>query len=105
MKESVLQAKILKSLNAIEGCKAIANHQSGYGRRGEPDIFGSVLGRAFLIEVKVKGGRLTDLQRYRQDEWHRVMVPTFTAWHLREAVDFVHRLREEVERTQRGYGG
>jgi hypothetical protein len=72
MKESDLQRNVLKALNAMDDVKAIANHQAGYGRKGEPDIFGCVAGRAFVIELKVGKNKPTELQLQRLKEWSDV---------------------------------
>ena len=39
------------------------------GVAGDPDLYGSIWGRHFEIEVKRPGARLTELQSQRLEEW------------------------------------
>jgi Holliday junction resolvase len=43
---------------------AIRYHNSGWTRRGIPDIVGCVHGRFFAIEAKTQSGRATKAQHY-----------------------------------------
>jgi hypothetical protein len=54
-------------------------HGSGFGRSGEPDLFGSYCGRHFEIEVKRPGEEPSKLQRERLKEWADAMAMTGVA--------------------------
>ncbi len=69
MKESNLQRKILEKLNNTPLCKAVSTTQGFFGRKGEPDIMGSYDGHMFVIEVKLPGGKPTEIQEKRLSEW------------------------------------
>ena len=66
MRESALQARILRELNAVPGCKAVKLTPVEVG---SPDIIGSYLGRAFVIEVKVGGKKPRRIQSLRLAQW------------------------------------
>jgi hypothetical protein len=69
MREAYLVRRVIAALNLVEGCYAMKVHQTRYSRSGEPDIVGSFMGQSFAIEVKRPGGRPTDLQLYRLNQW------------------------------------
>ena len=68
-RESAIVKKILERLNAIPGCMARKRHGSAYTVAGDPDIYGSMLGQHFEIEVKAPGEKPTALQHKRLEEW------------------------------------
>ena len=60
-KESTIVTSILKALRE-RGAFAEKMHGGVYQRRGLPDIFGCLRGKAFGIEVKRPGQKTTPLQ-------------------------------------------
>jgi hypothetical protein len=67
--EREIVARIVRELRALPGCVVRKRHGAGWGFAGDPDIYGSINGRHFEIEVKRPGGRLTRLQELRLAEW------------------------------------
>lgn len=70
MKETQITAKIVEHLNGIPGTFAKKRHSGKFGS-GDPDIAGCHLGRAFVIETKVAGGELTQLQAIQLERWRK----------------------------------
>lgn len=68
-REARRSAAIIKALNALPGCLARKRHISPFSIAGDPDVFGSINGRHFELEVKLPGEKPTDLQRKRLEEW------------------------------------
>jgi penicillin-binding protein-related factor A (putative recombinase) len=69
--EKIRSDKICKFLNTIPQCKATKRHQSGYGRKGDPDITGCLRGIHFEFEVKQPGKHLTQVQEVKIEEWKK----------------------------------
>ena len=70
--ESTRTRQVLDFLNNIPGCKAQKRHQSGFGKRGEPDIVFCLCGRHGEIEMKRAGKEPSKLQLVRLAEWEKV---------------------------------
>jgi hypothetical protein len=68
-RESALVAEILRALRALPGVMVRKRHGSAWGVAGDPDLYGSIQGRHFEIEVKRPGDRLTALQEARMKQW------------------------------------
>ena len=52
MSEAEIVRRMLATLNAIPGVFALRTHGGTFQTKGTPDIFGSALGRFFVIEAK-----------------------------------------------------
>ena len=70
-REAAVVTRILAWLRELPQCRAVKNHGGAYGQAGEPDIHGSIGGRAFFIEVKRPDPRSqpTELQKHVMQEW------------------------------------
>lgn len=68
-RESSLIAEILRALRALPGVVVRKRHGSAWGIAGDPDLYGSINGRHFEIEVKRPGERPTALQQARLKQW------------------------------------
>jgi len=93
MLESTLQARILRKLNAVPGCKAIPLCCPPC-EVGTPDIVGCYRGHFFAIEVKVGKNKSTPIQHKRLLDWAYARA---TATIAREDFDtdkFLEDLRE-----------
>lgn len=88
-REREIVARIVKALRAIPGCVVRKRHGAGWGFAGEPDLYGSVRGRHFEIEVKRPGSRLTLLQELRLAEWRASGAITGVAHSVDEALAIV----------------
>lgn len=95
MNESALTRKILKDLNAAEGVCAVKHHGGAFSTAGEPDIYGSCAGRAFLIEVKVGRNMPTKIQRARMRQWARAGANVGVARSVTDAWRIVHNMEED----------
>lgn len=88
VKESVITRKILKYLNGLIGCYA-RKVPGGFFSSGWPDIVGCYAGRAFLIEVKVPGGKTTRLQDQELGRWGAAGARTLVAYSVDDVVQFM----------------
>jgi hypothetical protein len=68
-RESALVAEILRALRALPGVIVRKRHGSAWSVAGDPDLYGSIHGRHFEIEVKRPGDRPTALQDARLKQW------------------------------------
>ena len=68
-RESAIVARIMASLRQIPGCVVRKRHGTAWGVAGDPDLYGSVNGQHFEIEVKRPGENPTRLQEQRLAEW------------------------------------
>ena len=88
VKESTITGKILKYLNGLVGCYA-RKVPGGFFSSGWPDIVGCYAGRAFLIEVKVPGGKTTRLQDQELGRWGAAKARTLIAYSVDDVVTFM----------------
>ncbi len=68
-RESALVAAIIAALRDIPGCAVRKRHGTAWGFAGDPDLYGSINGRHFELEVKRRGEEATRLQLLRINEW------------------------------------
>jgi len=69
-RESTLVTEILRALRALPGVIVRKRHGSAWGVAGDPDLYGSINGRHFEIEVKRSGADgPTPLQHARLRQW------------------------------------
>ncbi len=69
-RESSLVAEILRVLRTLPGVVVRKRHGSAWGIAGDPDLYGSINGRHFEIEVKRPGANgPTPLQQTRLHQW------------------------------------
>ncbi len=85
-RESALVAEIVRALRALPGVIVRKRHGSAWGVAGDPDLYGSINGRHFEIEVKRPGEQLTRLQRRRLDEWRQAGAITAIARSVEDAI-------------------
>ncbi|MBA5875218.1 MAG: hypothetical protein GDA66_11820 [Nitrospira sp. CR1.2] len=93
VKESVITRKILTYLNGLLGCYA-RKVPGGFFSSGWPDIVGCYAGRAFLIEVKVPGGKTTRLQDQELGRWGAAKARTLIAYSVDDVVTFMSGYHE-----------
>lgn len=93
VKESVITRKILTYLNGLLGCYA-RKVPGGFFSSGWPDIVGCYAGRAFLIEVKVPGGKTTRLQDKELGRWGAAKARTLIAYSVDDVVTFMSGYHE-----------
>ena len=69
--EKSVVAGIVRSLREQPGVVVRKRHGTAMGMAGDPDLYGSIRGRHFEIEVKRPDAvaELTELQRQRLREW------------------------------------
>jgi hypothetical protein len=88
-RESALVAEILRALRALPGVMVRKRHGSVWGVAGDPDLYGSINGRHFEIEVKRPGERPTALQQARLKQWAATGALAGVARSVEEALDIV----------------
>lgn len=69
MSETNITNRIMKEINRHDGCLVIKKHNNQHGRKGEPDLLGSIHGRFIAIEVKQPGKKPTKIQQARLRQW------------------------------------
>src|SRR3990172_12141022 len=88
-RESALVAGIITALREIPGCVVRKRHGTAWGVAGDPDLYGSINGRHFEIEVKRRGEGPTPLQQARLAEWRRSGALAGVAHSVDEALSIV----------------
>lgn len=91
-RERTIQNRIMAWLNRQPGVVARVLHGSAWSTAGDPDIYGCVNGRMFLIEVKQPGREPTPLQQRRLAEWKNAGALTGVAHSVREAQRLIEPL-------------
>jgi len=61
-----IRSKLIK-----KGANVIKLHGSSFSRIGEPDLIGCYRGKFFAIEVKIDHNKLSEIQKYRLNQWKR----------------------------------
>ena len=67
--EKTIVNAIIKHLRTVPGCVVRKRHGTVFGVCGDPDLYGSIRGRHFELEVKQVGTPPTPLQVRRLEEW------------------------------------
>jgi len=67
--EKSIVSGIVKALRAHPGVVVRKRHGTAMGVAGDPDLYGTIGGRHFEIEVKRPGSPLSELQAQRLREW------------------------------------
>lgn len=106
MSEAAITAEILALLATIPNSEWSKNHGSAYGKRGRPDIQGTIrdsyepgdglhrlhcLGRTFAFEVKTKKGEVTSWQQRRLEELRKAGAVAEVVRSARAAADVLER--------------
>ncbi len=68
-RESGITAQIMAALRRVPRCIVRKRHGTGWGVAGDPDLYGSIGGKHFELEVKRWGEELTPLQEARLAQW------------------------------------
>jgi Holliday junction resolvase len=92
MKESSIQAAILRYLNGLPESKFYNMHGSGWQGAGRPDLIGCYRGRFVAIEVKRPGEAPTKLQEHELQLWGMTGAVTMVATSLAEVKEMIGRL-------------
>jgi len=85
-RESALVSEIIRSLRAVHGLVVRKRHGTAMGVAGDPDLYGTIGGRHFEIEVKRPGSQLTALQAQRLREWAQAGAITGVAHTAEDAL-------------------
>ncbi|MBI1955898.1 MAG: hypothetical protein HYS38_05845 [Acidobacteria bacterium] len=73
----------------IPGCVVRKRHGTAWGVSGDPDLYGSINGHHFEIEVKRRGQEPTPLQHARLAEWRRGGALVGVAHSVEEALAII----------------
>ncbi len=85
-RESAIVAEIVAELREIPCCVVRKRHSTAWGVIGDPDLYGSIRGRHFEIEVKRPGEHPTPLQKARLAQWRASGAHTGVARSVEEAL-------------------
>ena len=88
-RESALVAGIIGALREIPCCVVRKRHGTAWGIAGDPDLYGSINGRHFEIEVKRRSEKPTPLQQARLAEWRRAGALAGVAYSVDEALSIL----------------
>ncbi len=89
MSESALQASIVRWLNRQPNCIARVNGPGPAHVVGDPDVYGCLDGRAYVIEVKQVNGRLAKIQAHRLEQWRAAGARATVARSLAEVQEWI----------------
>jgi hypothetical protein len=86
--EKHIVSRIMRALEARPGVIVRKRHGTAMGVAGDPDLYGSLNGRHFEIEVKRPDGpsQLSKLQSHRLGEWERAGAITGVARSVEDAM-------------------
>ena len=93
-RESQIVNSILRWLNSQPGTLARKLHGSQYSVKGDPDIYGCIDGKMFLIECKRPGEQPRPIQVKRLQEWQERGAVLGVASSLQEAQQILRGLYE-----------
>lgn len=85
-RESTLVRQIMAALRATPGVVVRKRHGSAWSVAGDPDIYGSIRGQHFELEVKRRDGVVTELQQARMRDWAKAGALVGVARSVREAL-------------------
>lgn len=88
-REKSVVSRIMKALKGRPGVVVRKRHGTAMGVAGDPDLYGSIGGRHFEIEVKRPSdpsSQLTELQRQRLREWEQAGAITGVARSVEDAL-------------------
>lgn len=83
--EKQIVDSIVKYLRTIPGCIVRKRHGTAFGVAGDPDLYGTINGRHFELEVKRDGNSPTVLQKRRMEEWRAAGAVVGVVHNLDEA--------------------
>jgi hypothetical protein len=101
-KENKIQASLIKGINKLPGCKAIAIIVSGGMEVGTPDVFACIQGKMYVIETKrTIDDNPTPIQYRRLNEWLDALAYPVVLRGQKDVDYFLSRLTAEVHVKQR----
>lgn len=71
-REAAVVASIMRYLATLPQCRVEKTQGTRKGRRGKPDLSGTLAGRSFYLEVKRPGKEATPLQAAMLEHWRQV---------------------------------
>lgn len=79
--EKGMQASLVKKIREKYGsrCQVRVLHGTRFSVKGDPDIYGCLDSQMFVIELKQKGQRPSELQLRRLDDWRQAGAIAFWA--------------------------
>lgn len=91
--EKGMQAILVKKIREKYGprCQVRVLHGTRFTVKGDPDIYGCLDGQMFVIELKQKGQRPSELQLRRLDDWRQAGAIAFWSDDVQAALDHVER--------------
>lgn len=86
--EKHIVSRIMQALRTRPGIVVRKRHGTAMGMAGDPDLYGSIRGRHFEIEVKRPDGssELTELQSQRLRDWEQAGAIVGVARSVEDAV-------------------
>jgi hypothetical protein len=85
--EKQIVDSIVKYLRTVPGCAVRKRHGTAFGVAGDPDLYGTINGRHFELEVKREGNPPSPLQERRLEEWRAAGAVTGVVHSVQEARD------------------
>jgi hypothetical protein len=104
--ERSIVRKIVRALKQeFPNIEVRKRHGTAFGVAGDPDLYGSVQGFHFELEVKRPGEQPTAIQVRRNQEWRGSGAMAFTVVSAEEAVAFIRlglALKQRCPLRQKG---
>ena len=91
--EKYIVSQIMAALKKQPGVVVRKRHGTAMGMAGDPDLYGTINGQHFEIEVKRPGENLTPLQAQRLNEWQLGGALVAVAHNPEEALLLLGRTR------------
>ena len=91
--EKQIVDSIVKVLRTTPGCVVRKRHGTVFGVAGDPDLYGTINGRHFELEVKQPGNPPTELQLRRLEEWHVAGATVGVVHSVQEAKEILAGMR------------
>ena len=83
--EKQIVDSIVKDFRTVPGCVVRKRHGTAFGVAGDPDLYGTINGRHFELEVKQPGNQPTVLQARRLVEWRAAGATVAVVHSVQEA--------------------
>lgn len=83
--ESSIKKSVMRELEKVPGCVVRKRHGTAFGVAGDPDLYGTICGRHFELELKRPGEGPTPLQILRLEEWRKAGAIVGVAHSVKEA--------------------
>jgi hypothetical protein len=94
--EKQIVDSIVNDFRTTPGCVVRKRHGTVFGVAGDPDLYGTINGRHFELEVKQPGNPPTVLQARRLEEWRAAGATVGVVHSVQEAKEILVGMKSDV---------